>query len=143
MVKVTKLNTEKIGGKCTVFRHDSREIDAYTLREKTVIVTEGMLGKNFTSATINHANVMQERAHLSTLYRDFLNSAWNNASIETLVLCLPFWNSGKDVFFMPSISELDPQWIVNPLCKGKKRYLQHIRPGQCVGREIVVLSRIK
>jgi len=100
-----------------------------------------MLGKNFTSATLNHSLALQERTHLIALYSDFLNSAWDNVHIDTIVFCLPFWNVGKDIFFMPEIQELNSNWFVNPLSKKKKRFLQHIRPGQSVGREIIILNR--
>ncbi len=143
MVKVTKTNIEKIGWNCIVFRHDAQELDTYILPLETVIVTEGMLGKNFTTSTITHTEVMKERTILTTLYSNFFQSALNNPRIQSIVCCLPFWNSGKDTFFMPQVSEMATWWSVNPLCRDKKRFLQHIRPGQCVGREIVILDRVK
>lgn len=42
---------------------------------------------------------------------------------------------------MPEIPEMTTSWSINPLCKGKKRYIQHVRPGQSVGREIIILER--
>jgi hypothetical protein len=100
-----------------------------------------MLGKNFTPSTLNHKSALEERKQLSLLYADFLNSSSKNNHIGSLVFCLPFWNVGKEVVFMPDISEMTSSWSINPLCKAKKRYIQHMRPGQSVGREIVILER--
>lgn len=141
MVQATKTNMEKIESTCTVFQKDARELDTYNLSASTVVVTEWMLGKNFTSWTLNHKNALDERKQLSLLYTDFLNSSAKNNHIRSLVFCLPFWNIGRETVFMPEIPEMTRAWSINPLCKGKKRYIQHMRPGQSVGREIVILER--
>ena len=102
-----------------------------------------MLGKNFTTSTITHAQVLQERRDLAALYSDFFHSSWQNPAIQTLVFCLPFWNIGRETVFMPEISDMTSAWSLDTICKSKKRFLQHIRPAQSVGREIVVLRREK
>jgi hypothetical protein len=42
---------------------------------------------------------------------------------------------------MPDAENIAPDWSVDTICFAGKRYLTHMRPGQCVGREIIVLSR--
>jgi hypothetical protein len=124
-----------------VFQKDARELDTYSLSGQTVIVTEWMLGKNFTPWTLNHKNALEERKQLSLLYADFLNSSSKNNQIQSLVFCLPFWNVGREIVFMPEVWEMTSFWSINSLCKAKKRYIQHMRPWQSVGREIIILER--
>lgn len=59
-----------------------------------------------------------------------------------MVFCLPYWNIAQEIVFMPDVIQLCPLWKIDPLCLSGKRYLRHIRPGQSVGREIVILRRI-
>ncbi len=141
IVKMTNTNIANIKGECVVFHYDARKIDSHELQDNTCIVTEWMLGKNFNHTTISHSSVLQERKELSLLYSEFLNTAWKNNNINWIVFCMPFWNVRQDTLFMPEISELTDKWSITPLCKTKKRYLQHMRPGQCVGREIIMLNR--
>lgn len=147
MVESTKKNLEKqpLYNNGTVFLktfvHDARKIDTYILPNPTTIVTEGMLGKNFTPATLTHTSALQERSLLSGLYREFFNSSYKNKEVETVACCLPFWNIWRETLFMPDAGDLASGWSLDPICVTGKRYLAHVRPGQCVGREIIVLSR--
>lgn len=141
MIQATKKNTLEKNVNTTVFLHDARKIDSYKLSQVTVIVTEGMLGKNFTSTTLTIPAALQERKELSNLYSDFLSSAYKNPHIQSMVFCLPYWNIGREIVFMPDVSQLCPLWKIDPLCLSGKRYLRHIRPGQSVGREIIILRR--
>lgn len=141
MVRTTTANTQKISALCEVFVHDARKIHEKNIHDSAVIVTEWMLGKNFTPSTIQHSLVLSERNLLTSLYTDFLSSSWDNSSIKNLVFCLPFWNIWNETIFMPDISQMNKKWLVDDICRVKKRFLQHSRPGQSVGREIVVLKR--
>jgi len=142
MIQATKKNTLEKNVHTGVFLHDARKIDSYKLSQSTVIVTEGMLGKNFISTTLTVPAALQERKELSSLYGDFLSSAYKNTQIQSMVFCLPYWNIGREIVFMPDISQLCPLWKIDPLCLSGKRYLRHIRPGQSVGREIIILRRV-
>lgn len=115
-----------------IFHHDAQKIDTKTLTNKTVIVTEGMLGKNFSSGTIDHTAVLQERKQLTELYSNFFKSAYENSQIEALVCCLPFWNIGRETIYMPLFDDFSTKWKLSPLCRSGKRYIQHMRPGQYV-----------
>ncbi len=142
MVETTKKNTETAKhATIEVRKQDARKLDTFQLSTPTVIVTEGMLGKNFTSATINTNTAIQERTVLTSLYRDFLTSAYKNTQVKSIACCLPYWNIGTDAVFMPDIAQLTGDWTLDPICMSGKRYMRHARPGQCVGREIVVLRR--
>ena len=83
-------STKNIQISLEVFHHDAQKIDEKNLTKKTVIVTEGMLGKNFTSSTIHHTIVLQERKQLTELYGNFFKSAYENNNIDSLVCCIPF-----------------------------------------------------
>lgn len=75
---------------------------------------------------------MEERKKLAVLYGDFLSSAYKSTHIQSMVFCLPYWNIGREIVFMPDISQLCPLWKIDPICFYGKRYLRHIRPGQSV-----------
>ena len=124
-----------------VFQKDAKHLDEYSLTGPTMIVTEGMLGRNFRSDTISHGAILQERKNLTDLYHGFLISAGRNSKVEKIVCCLPFWNIGWERIYMPEIELLTTAWTVDPLSRAGKRYLEHMRPGQFVGREIVCLTR--
>lgn len=141
MVQATTKNTAGKNIHTTIFLFDARKLNTYTLTHPTAIVTEGMLWKNFTSTTISIPGVLQERKELASLYGDFLSSAHKNMKIQSMVFCLPYWNIGREIVFMPDIWQLCSEWKIDPLCLSGKRYLRHIRPGQSVGREIVILRR--
>ncbi len=78
---------------------------------------------------------------MSQLYADFLASAWKNTHVDKIVFCLPYWNIGSEMIFMPQIHELNQHWKIDPLCVSGKRFLRHSRPGQSVGREVVSIVR--
>ncbi len=120
---------------------DATKLDALTLSKKTTVITEGMLGRNFTPATLTQQAALQERKKLTQLYQGFLDSGYKNKHIECMVFCLPFWNAGRDTVFMPEVSQLSKDWAVDNLCISRKRYITHSRPGQSVGREIVIVRR--
>lgn len=145
MVLSTRKNIEKITQwthtSFEVFSHDAQKINEKEAPSKTALVTEGMLGKNFSSTTINHASVLQERRHLTELYRHFFESSFKNKNIQKIVCCMPFWNIGKETIYMPLFEDFSVPWKVDPLCRSGKRYLIHMRPGQYVGREILILRR--
>jgi hypothetical protein len=70
MIQSTQKNIEKqafytTGIALKTFVHDARKIDTYLAPENTTLVTEGMLGKNFTPATLTHTAAIQERNILS------------------------------------------------------------------------------
>ncbi len=88
-----------------IFIHDAQKIDLKDLTRKTVIVTEGMLGKNFSSATVNHTAVLQERKQLTELYGNFFQSSYENKQVKVLVCCMPFWNIGKETVYMPLVED--------------------------------------
>ncbi len=107
----------------------------------TVIVTEGMLGKNFTSSTVSLSAILQEREYLVHLYTSFLDSAWKSASVEKIVFSLPFWHvSGKKIY-MPEISSLTQTWTLDVVHNFFGPSLEYHRVGQIVGRQIYALSR--
>ena len=146
MVQTTQKNMEKqplYSEKLDLhtFLLDAKSLNTYKLSRPTVVVTEGMLGRNFTSATLTQQGALQERKNLTLLYTDFLKSAYQNNHIQRMSFCLPFWNIGKETLFMPDMHTLSREWSLDTLCLSGKRYLTHIRPWQCVGREIVVLER--
>lgn len=120
---------------------NAKKIDTHVLTRDTVIVTEWMLGRNFTTSTITQQAAFQERKELTELYSGFLGSSYQNTGIKNMVFCLPFWNIWKETLFMPEISSLSRDWSVDNLCMKGKRYISHMRPGQCVGREIIILKR--
>ena len=124
-----------------IFPLDAQKIDTKNLSKKTVIVTEGMLGKNFSSGTINHSAVLQERKQLTELYHHFFQSSYSNKNIDSIACCFPFWNIGKESIYMPLFDDFSTQWKVSSLCRSSKRYMSHMRPGQYVGREILILER--
>jgi tRNA G10 N-methylase Trm11 len=145
MVQMTKNNLEKqplyMSAQVRVLPLDARKINTHILSSSTTIVTEGMLGTNFTSTSITHSWILQERAKLTGLYENFLLSACDNKDIKRIAFCLPFWRIGSEIIFMPEINKLCKNWRIDPICHNWKRYLSHERPWQCVGREIVVLMR--
>jgi hypothetical protein len=100
-----------------------------------------MLGKNFSTNTITRQSAFQERTILTSLYSDFLESAYQNKNVLRVVFCLPFWNIWEEVLYMPEMSWLSKKWKLDKQCLQGKRYLTHMRPGQCVGREIITLER--
>lgn len=126
-----------------VFVQDAMCINTQKLHQPTVIVTEWMLGKNFTASNISQQSAILERKILTNLYAEFLKSAYMNPHIVYISLCLPFWNIWKETLYMPDMNSLSPEWHVDDLCRSGKRYLSHMRPGQCVGREIILLRRNK
>lgn len=130
--KNLKQSAKDVNASIEVFHHDAQKIDTHELKQKTVIVTEGMLGKNFSSHTINHSAALEERKELTQLYGNFFRSAYKNDHIETLVCCLPFWNIGKEAIYMPLFEDFSTSWKVSPLCRSGKRYIYHMRPGQYV-----------
>ncbi len=115
-----------------IFSQDAQKLDARELSKNTVIVTEGMLGKNFSLSTINHSAVLQERKQLTELYGNFFRSSYENKKIRSLVCCMPFWNVGKEVIYMPLFEDFSTAWKVSHLCRSSKRYVHHMRPGQYV-----------
>jgi len=123
------------------FALDAKKIDTFNLVNPTIIVTEGMLGTNFTAHTLTQSHAYQERKKLTELYTDFLDSAYNNKNIDRIAFCLPFWNINKEVLYMPEVSSMNKKWSIDPLSLNGKRYLTHMRPGQCVWREIIVLKK--
>ncbi len=141
MVQTTIKNTSEKNVHATIFLHDARKLDHHKLSQPTVIVTEGMLWKNFTSANLTLPAALEERKELTILYRDFLTSAHKNIHIQSMTFCLPYWNVGREIVFMPDVLQLCPLWKIDSLCLSGKRYLRHVRPGQSVGREIVILRR--
>jgi tRNA G10 N-methylase Trm11 len=145
MVEITNKNISKQPGyleqMAKTFRLDATQINNYKNSWPAIIITEGMLGTNFTTTNITPERAIQERKKLIILYENYLSSAYANDSIKRMVFCLPFWNVGKDTIFMPEISQLSKQWQVDEICRFWKRYISHTRPGQCVGREIVVVQR--
>jgi tRNA G10 N-methylase Trm11 len=144
MAEATKKNIEHQKG---IERHietfvlDAKKIDTHVLTRDTVIVTEWMLGRNFTTSTITQQAAFQERKDLTELYSGFLSASYKNRHIKNMVFCLPFWNIWTETLFMPEISSLSRDWSVDNLCMRGKRYITHMRPGQCVGREIIILKR--
>jgi|GEM_PF-1869026 len=114
------------------FALDAKKIDTFNLVNPTIIVTEGMLGTNFTAHTLTQSHAYQERKKLTELYTDFLDSAYNNKNIDRIAFCLPFWNINKEVLYMPEVSSMNKKWSIDPLSLNGKRYLTHMRPGQCV-----------
>ncbi|MBP7773621.1 hypothetical protein KA071_00865 [Candidatus Gracilibacteria bacterium] len=145
MVSATQKNIEKRPGydknNIHVCALDATKLDTLSLSKKTTVITEGMLGRNFTPATLTQQAALQERKKLTQLYQDFLDSGYKNINIECMVFCLPFWNAGRDIVFMPEVSQLSKDWGVDNLCISRKRYISHSRPGQSVGREIVIVRR--
>ncbi len=143
MVQTTDANVRQYGNNISLRTAllDATKLHTYTLSSPTVIVTEWMLGKNFTSQTITQKSALEERWKLQELYKKFLSSAYQNENISHIALCLPFWNIGKDAIYLPALQELQKGWRVDLLSQNKNRYLIHMRPGQSVGREIVLLSR--
>lgn len=142
MAEATTHNMSQYTGMVTeIFQEDARSIASVELQEKTVIVTEGMLGHNFAPWTITHERVMQERKFLTKLYQDFLEWAYRNNAITTICCTLPVWNIGREKVYMPDLRDLAPDWRVDPICQAKKRYLEHSRPGQSVSREIILLTK--
>jgi tRNA G10 N-methylase Trm11 len=144
MVEATKKNIEHQKGAqrhVETFVLDAKKIDTHFLKKDTIIVTEWMLGRNFTTSTITQQTAFQERKFLTELYSGFLSSSYQNTHIKNMVFCLPFWNIWTETLFMPEISLLSRDWSVDNICILGKRYLYHLRPGQCVGREIIVLKR--
>lgn len=145
MTQTTQKNIESQKGAMPAdietFVLDATQIDTHTLSNSTSIVTEWMLGKNFTTHTITQQLAFKERKELTDLYSWFLSSAYKNKDIKSLCFCLPFWNIGNETLYMPEISAFSRDWVVDGLCIKWKRYLSHMRPGQCVGREIVLLKR--
>lgn len=145
MVETTKKNIEsqKIWAQADIetFALNAMQLDTYIAPENTVIVTEWMLGKNFTPQTITQQLAFQERKALTELYTGFLSSAYKNKNIKNMCFCLPFWNIGNETLYMPEIGALSRDWNIENLCIKGKRYLFHMRPGQCVGREIILLKR--
>lgn len=111
---------------------DATKLDTLQLSKKAIVVTEGMLGRNFTQATLTQQAALQERKKLTELYQGFLKSGYENKDIESMVFCLPFWNAGRDTVYMPEVSQLSKDWFVDSLCLSKKRYISHSRPGQSV-----------
>lgn len=145
MAQTTQKNIESqkgvIPGDVETFVLDATNIDTHHLQTSTAIVTEWMLGKNFTSHTITQQLAFKERKELIELYTWFLNSAYKNKNIKSMCFCLPFWNIGNETLYMPEIPAISRDWTVQDLCIRWKRYLSHVRPGQCVGREIILLKR--
>jgi tRNA G10 N-methylase Trm11 len=145
MVVTSKKNIEKCirdtHSSCEIFQQDAQKIDTKKLTWKTVIVTEWMLGKNFSLETIHYGAVLQERKKLIELYRNFFQSSYCNNDVITLVCCMPFWNIGKESLYMPFFEDFWTQWKIDPICRLWKRYFSHMRPGQHVWREILVLHR--
>lgn len=123
------------------FTMDAKNIESYKYDRPAVIITEWMLGRNFTTSTITRQSAFQERTTLTSLYSSFLDSAYQNKNIERVVFCLPFWNIWTETLFMPDMSGLSKKWSIDRQCLQGKRYLTHMRPGQCVGREIIILER--
>jgi len=145
MVDITRKNIEKQpwynSHNIDIFRLDATQIESRKLSSSTIVVTEGMLGKNFTSTNITHEWILAERKHLTELYQAFLDSAYKNTHIKKMVFCLPFWNIGRETIYMPDMTQLSKAWWIDALSRSSKRYLFHLRPWQCVGREIIVASR--
>ncbi len=142
MVTATKANTTSFETKSIeVFHLDARRIDSKKITTPTVIVTEWMLGHNFTPWTLTHASAIKERSLLESLYREFFASAFRNPTIESVVCCLPVWNIGRESIYMPTHSVLAPDWKIDSTCQSWRRYLLHARPGQSVTREILTLRR--
>jgi tRNA G10 N-methylase Trm11 len=142
MVVATKSNTAWLQAQnIEIFHHDARRIDTKKVTIPTVIVTEWMLGHNFTPGTLTHTSAIKERSLLESLYREFFASAFRNTSIESIVCCLPVWNIGRESIYMPTHTVLAPDWKLDPLCQSQRRYLLHARPGQSVTREILMLRR--
>lgn len=144
MVIVTDKNIKRYkqeSWKSTIFTLDATKIDTIHLKKKTVIVTEGMLGLNFNTGSVTIEQVLKERNTLIKLYEWFLDSSWKNNAIERMVFCMPFWNIRQEVISMPEIKSLTKTWKIDDKCLDWKRYLIHIREGQTVGREIIILKR--
>lgn len=123
------------------FTLDAQKVQEYDCEKPTVMVTEWMLGKNFTTNTITRQSAFQERTTLTSLYSAFLDSSYQNKDIMRVVFCLPFWNIWEEILYMPEVNWLSKKWKTNAQCLQGKRYLTHMRPGQCVGREIIILER--
>lgn len=146
MQKVTQKNIENQPGwnasmDIETFTLDAKIIHTYKLPWPTVVITEGMLGRHYSPNTLSQSWALQERTKLTALYQGFLKSAYQNPDIERIAFCLPFWNIGRDILFMPDVANLSPDWSIDKICLSGKRYLTHLRPWQSVGREIVVLMR--
>lgn len=146
MVTTTQKNLESQPGywkniDFSAFTLDAKKLDTYENTNPTVIVTEWMLGRNFTTNTITRQSAFQERALLTELCTAFLESAYKNKSIKRVVFCLPFWNIWTETLYMPEVHWLTKKWSLDSQSVQGKRYLSHMRPGQCVGREIVILER--
>ncbi len=144
MITATRKNTTSFEHiSLEVFYQDARHLDTKKLTTPTVVVTEWMLGHNFTPGTLTHQSAMRERGILEALYRDFFTSAFHNPEVNSIVCCLPVWNIGRESISMPTHETLAPQWALDPLCQQGRRYLLHSRPGQSVTREILILRRTR
>ncbi len=87
-----------------------------------------MLGHNFTPGTLTHQLAFRERGELQKLYTEFFASAFRHPAVQSIVCCLPVWNMGHERIFMPTHTELAPDWKLDSLCQSGKRYLLHARP---------------
>lgn len=120
MVTTTQKNIEKQPQyqkeNIKIFPLDATKLDTYNLGQTTIVVTEGMLGRNFTQATLTQQAALQERKKLTQLYQSFLDSGYKNTDIKSMVFCLPFWNIGRETVYMPEISQLSKEWHIDPLC---------------------------
>lgn len=145
MIVATQKNIEKQPNydpkKVKIFPLDATKIDTYKLDSSAIVVTEWMLGKNFTQSTLTREAALQERKKITQLYQGFLDAGYQNSDVKKMVFCLPFWNIWKEIIYMPEIHQLSQSWKVDPLCVSGKRYLIHARPGQSVGREIVIVKK--
>lgn len=98
MVATTQKNIEKQPQyqkeNIKIFLLDATKLNTYDLDQTTIVVTEGMLGRNFTQATLTQEAALQERKKLTQLYQSFLDSGYKNIDIKSMVFCLPFWNIG-------------------------------------------------
>jgi len=82
MVLATQKNIEKqpyySKENVEIFSLDATRLNTYNLEQSTVVVTEGMLGRNFTQTTLTQQAALQERKKLTQLYQDFLDSGYQN-----------------------------------------------------------------
>lgn len=105
------------------------------------IVSEGYLGPNPGGIPSNLEGVKVE---LEQLYHQFLlhSAGWQSKG-QRLVLCLPAWHHHQRVEMLSIIDRLtDVGYALRRFATADSSRLIYHRPGQAVGRQILILERV-
>jgi hypothetical protein len=131
--------------------HDSTQLASSDLHlnAKTVIVTEGYLGDNFTPKSISEEKIERQQERLMRLHRGFFGSLKTMNVRGNIVVCFPYWDLHGKYIYLDIITELKQMGFEQvpfyprdfSRLASRRGTLLYRRPGQIVGREITCWRR--